>query len=229
VIGAAQQRVARGAAVLALLLVAGCGSTSASTAGALSGPSPPVAGLTGGWRVVASPAGGTPLYGIACVAAANCWAVGGAAEGTAGVEIEHDVNGTWTLAGGGQTGQLNGITCLDTGVCWAVGEGPYGPLIETSAGDAWRTVPAPDAGSDYWLDDIACPAPGDCWAVGGGPETLIEHYSGGVWDRLPRPGRLLGGGRHCDRALHGYRLDAGHLPRRRFRWQPRERRLRRHL
>jgi hypothetical protein len=47
------------------------------------------------------------------------------------------VDGTWTLAGGGQSGQsgqLNGIACLASGVCWAIGYSNDEVLIETDAG-----------------------------------------------------------------------------------------------
>ena len=148
--------VRRAAALVALILLAGCAGEPASTAGGPSGTPSPAESAIGGWRVVAAPSGGAALDDVACVSSGDCWAVGGAADGLVGVIIEHEVHGTWTLLPSGQSGQLNGITCLTSGVCWAVGQGPHGPLVETYTTGGWRIVDAPNPGDDYWLNDVAC-------------------------------------------------------------------------
>ena len=176
--------------------------------------STPLAPATmGDWSIVASP-NGPPfspvnvLYGVACMSASDCWAVGYYEAGLGNpwhTLIEHWDGTSWNIVTSpntdpAQRNYLYGVTCLSTSDCWAVGAygDPYqGPsleqtLIEHWDGSAWTIVSSPNtsATQNNALYGVTCVAASDCWAVGyhydydritnqtGALQTLTEHWDG---------------------------------------------------
>jgi hypothetical protein len=100
------------------------------------------------------------------------------------------------------TDDLFGVAVRSATSAWAVGNysrvgGPFRTLVERWNGSAWRRVasPAPGAGDEY-LDSVQVVAPRSVWAAGayaaeaGGvvpDKTLILHWNGSGWRRLPTP------------------------------------------
>jgi hypothetical protein len=84
---------------------------------------------------------------------------------------------------------------------WAVGDHAYSgdvavqPLIEHWNGTGWSIVPGPDLGSaDNGLYGVAAVSTSNIWAVGehwgsagGCVKTLVEHWNGTGWSRVPSP------------------------------------------
>ena len=161
-----------------------------------------------GWHLVdvPSPEDGTDaqLRAVACVSAADCWAVGfWGQEGATGYSlhplVEEYTGGGWNVVAGpepaGDTGgQLQAVTCDDAGGCWSVGyagilDGTTRSLIEELSGGSWRIVASLGRGAGEVptsLEGVSCIGSGDCWAVGSsGPGTtgssLIEEGEGGDW------------------------------------------------
>ena len=70
-------------------------------------------------------------------------------------------------------------------------------LIERWQGSSWTQVASPSPGTrDNTLTDVAGSAPNDLWAVGYSRDlpygnrarhSLIEHYDGSAWSRVPSP------------------------------------------
>jgi hypothetical protein len=167
------------------------------------------------WSIVASPnASATPynfLFGITCVSASDCWAVGnyyynGSVDQTL---IEHWDGISWAIVASPNTGAaednlLKNVTCASASDCWAVGyrrdpaaPNPIYTLVERWNGISWSIVASPNASTtrDNFLFGITCVSPSDCWAVGyyitnttnyiG--KTLIEHWDGTSWAIVTSP------------------------------------------
>lgn len=172
------------------------GGQSDTTAGQ---PAPALLeGNTGnGWFVAADPSPllENSLNGVACVDAADCWAVG---SGTPSQTlIERYANGAWAFEASPallppdphREAELAGIACSSLTDCWAVGgDGDSGnagrTLTEHYDGTSWTVVGSPNSGSQAnFLTSIACPGSNDCWAVGGAntDAPFVEHYDGTSW------------------------------------------------
>jgi hypothetical protein len=175
------------------------------------------------WSRVAVPSpGGTAmhdaseLFGVRCVAARDCWAVGTYEKHHAGLdEALHWNGGKWSVAsmpapGGTRAGNVNelfDVTCTSARNCWAAGEygtiGASGQLKNQALhwnGRKWAAAATPDpggtaAGDISVLDGIRCVAARDCWAagtegtVGSSVKVLNEvlHWSGRKWSVAPVP------------------------------------------
>jgi hypothetical protein len=144
------------------------------------------------------------LYGVTCVSAGDCWAVGF----SAGPQplIVHYAGSRWAIVGtpAPSSAQLTGVTCVNARDCWAVGNpgmfvagGVTHSLIEHSAGGRWTVMSTPSATADpsVVLNGVTCASAGDCWAVGDSGNVnvtrqLIEHYTGSRWAVVasPNPG-----------------------------------------
>jgi hypothetical protein len=137
------------------------------------------------------------LFGVTCVSAGDCWAVGGTGGNPPRPLIEHYVTGNWAVdpSYSPSLAQLNGVTCASAEDCWAVGgpadRSPIKTLIEHYSGTRW-VISANSGGSQ--LVSVTCVSAQDCWAVGdahkvSGRERLTEHYTGGSWaeDNAPEP------------------------------------------
>ena len=156
------------------------------------------------------PSEGNALYGLTCVTADDCWAVGDqwTANGPFGAYLTvvlHWDGASWSTVESPNVSlerdnRLFGIACPAADDCWAVGNanrdnGDKSLVIHWN-GAAWQLA-APPASLGF-LYDVRCPSSSDCWAVGhpwrvdGGqsPRTLTAHWDGNTWSivEAPRPG-----------------------------------------
>jgi len=171
------------------------------------------------WTLVSTPnPAGAPnghdiLYGVTCVSATDCWAVGESGEGI----IQHRTlalhwNGTsWSQVAtpnpGGPPGAwfLAGVSCTAASNCWAVGHHarPHGDNVNMAlhwngTSWSWAATPEPDksiGGHARQLSAIRCVSKSDCWAVGfwasGEPKNLAGpeafRWTGTKWTRVSTP------------------------------------------
>jgi hypothetical protein len=109
---------------------------------------------------------------------------------------------------------LNGVTVLSSRDAWAVGDYSrrpgrfYQTLVLHWDGSAWARVPSPSPGGPSHgnvLNGVTALSPRDAWAVGSyttgtGTRTLIVHWDGSAWARVPSPSP---GGPSSNSFLHG--------------------------
>jgi hypothetical protein len=157
------------------------------------------------------------LYGAAAISATNIWAVGSWAGSQFSTLIEHWDGSTWTIVPSPQPGfsrQLYGVATLSATDVWAVGYyqrsvkgfAYFRPLVLHWNGTKWTRVKSPHPGwhSDSRLAGVAAVSPRSVWAVGtytsiksghfrttrpGSARTLILHWDGKTWRRVPSPSR----------------------------------------
>jgi hypothetical protein len=147
------------------------------------------------------------LIGVAGSSAVNAWAVGGTNWFSPNKTFAEHWNGrTWSQvrtpspAGGGA---FNAVAVTSTYNAWAVGQSGPGPgipsattpLIEHWNGKAWtiQRFRAPAAGGHF--SAVAATSTRNAWAVGAtgelsegtGQQTLVEHWNGTAWTRVPSP------------------------------------------
>jgi hypothetical protein len=168
------------------------------------------------WAIepVPHPAGAlqTILYGVSCISATSCTAVGTYyPQPTPGLGYqplaEHWDGTRWTIQltpipAGAPQAQLYGVSCASATSCTAVGfyyvgaGGKSGPLGEHWNGTRWaiQPVPLPPLASDAQLEGVSCPTASDCTAVG--EYTLLNNtfpfaarWTGTRWTSqvLPHP------------------------------------------
>ena len=148
------------------------------------------------------------FLGVATDSRTDAWAVGGTNWfSPSSTLIEHWNGTTWTQVpspspGGG--GYLSAVTAISRTDAWAVGLiGPGGngspgnttPLIEHWDGTSWTQVPCPIPANGGQLYSVSATSPTDVWAAGwtggdatiDGQQTLIEHWNGTAWSRVPSP------------------------------------------
>lgn len=151
------------------------------------------------WSIVSTPnptAEVNQLIGVACVNAADCWAVGnerpiGGQDGTSAL-VEHWDGSEWSLvptpAASATDSDLDAVTCISSADCWAVG---IAGLAEHWDGSSWSIVATPNQSSAVELLGVSCTSSSDCWAVGdsgiGSPVTLTEHWDGSAWSIVASP------------------------------------------
>jgi hypothetical protein len=171
--------------------------TVAAGAVGLAGPATAGTGTPG--RAAALPSG--QLFGVAATSARDAWAVGQAI--SSGRTIILHWNGTaWarvtspTPKGGGA---LYAVAATSASNAWAVGgsDGPPGATeIVHWNGTAWKRVPSPTPKGGGALFGVAATSARNAWAVGcagncyqgfGGIKTLILHWNGTAWQRVPSP------------------------------------------
>lgn len=161
------------------------------------------------WKRVPSPtpAGGTALYAVAATSARNAWAVGGSDAPPGKTEILHWNGATWkqmpspTPKAGGA---LFGVAVTSARNAWAVGcagncfqgFGGIKTLILHWNGTAWKRVPSPSPGAGSALSSVTAVSGRSAWAVGCtafcflhavSPHTVILHWNGVAWKRVPSP------------------------------------------
>jgi hypothetical protein len=138
------------------------------------------------------------LSDVACVSAADCWAVGYyyTVYFDQHTLIERWDGTSWAIVTSPDAGPLSGVTCVSASDCWAVGYDVGQSLIEHWDGTSWAIVTSPtDLGqTDENLLGVTCTSASDCWAVGyyfssiiGSEQTLIEHWNGIAWAIVPSP------------------------------------------
>lgn len=178
------------------------------------------------WTLVPTPNGhGTAkgeenvLYGVACIAASDCLAVGYGRTHT-GQYVTEALQWTGTAWATqatprpGRSGKhgyayLSGLTCVSASECWAVGgynnvRKPYSNEIVMWDGTSWRRVRAPhpkNASGGAELSSVSCVAATSCWAVGyyfkqGGELDQALRWNGTRWSVVATP--RLGKGAYAD-------------------------------
>ena len=161
------------------------------------------------WSVVPAPDGPSAttsaLAAVSAHAANDAWAVGLSirANNLVRALVEHWDGVSWARlktpnAGHPANGQLNGVAAIAPDDAWAVGSfgqgAPSRTLIEHWDGASWSIVPSPNKGPfPNGLSAIEAVAPDDIWAVGSWftkafvDRTLVLHWDGTVWTRVPSP------------------------------------------
>ena len=166
------------------------------------------------WSVVPSPSvagSDNALYGVTCLSAADCVAVGVSAAyttGTGSTLVEAWDGKNWSIqTTAGATGigdALNHVSCSSDHACVATGfhfapgdSGPQLTLAESWNGSAWSIVPSPSpSATRNNLQNVSCSSPTSCLAVGwyydaigdpGNPQTLVESWNGSAWTVVPSP------------------------------------------
>src|SRR6476646_1581058 len=183
-------------------------SSSSPTAGF-----PGFAGMPqiGDWSIVSSPntsaTQNNDLFGVACVSASDCWAVGDYSNENVipRTLIEHWDGISWAIVSSPNTNTtdrnfLTGVTCASPSECWAVGYYyhdilPVQTLIERWDGISWAIVSSPNtsAAEDNNLYGVTCVSASECWAVGNYDvngiafQTLIERWDGISWAIVTSP------------------------------------------
>jgi hypothetical protein len=154
------------------------------------------------------------LRGMATTSPRNAWAVGGTDWFSPQTLIEHWSGNAWTRVPSPSPapgGYLNGVAATSARNAWGVGLIGGGPgtgtgpsdktLIEHWNGQAWTRVPSPTPRPAGGLSGVAAISANDAWAVGwtgtgpdlgGTSQTLIEHWNGNAWTRVPSPGNVPG-------------------------------------
>jgi hypothetical protein len=154
------------------------------------------------------------LFGVAAASARNAWAVGYYFNRTAGQKqtlIEHWNGRTWAQVpspnpGGSSLGNvLRGVAATSARNAWAVGyyftvrgsAAALHTLVEHWNGSTWARVPSPSPGgtvTQALLNGVAATSARNAWAVGNYynntaevDQTLIEHWNGRTWARVPSP------------------------------------------
>ena len=147
------------------------------------------------------------FIGVAASSARDVWAVGGTNWFSPSQPLAQHWNGrSWTQArtpspSGG--GYFNAVTATSPRNAWAVGlagpgpgvPSPTTPLIEHWNGKTWtmQGFQASPAGGEFTA--VAATSASNAWTVGWtgpasegtGQRTLIEHWNGKTWRRVPSP------------------------------------------
>ena len=151
------------------------------------------------WKQVPSPSPGTSagLSGVAATSASGAWAAGSSTAGTSSKSLVLGWNGTAWKQVPSPSGVLYGVAAISAASAWAVGyTGGARTLVVRWNGTAWKQVPSPSLGAHFipFLDAVAATSARNAWAVGDstncgcGPGiSLILHWNGAAWTRVPSP------------------------------------------
>jgi len=144
----------------------------------------------------------SPLYGVSCVSASQCVAVGGVdVSGADQGLVLTDSGGSWTAAVAPwqqNTGvaiqdlDLRGVSCWSASQCIVVGDGED---VLTDSGGSWTAAAAPVPADDLGTSDlygVSCVSASQCIAVGSAPvsgitQTQLLTDSGGSWTAAVAP------------------------------------------
>jgi hypothetical protein len=161
------------------------------------------------WSVVPSPhpaSSSTVLFGVSCLSAAACTAVGYyyvLSSGTIETLAESWNGAKWSVVPSPSPASgnfLNGVSCVSAAACTAVGYDYQTPtaqrtLVESWNGTRWSVVPSPNRPSSNVLDGVSCVSATVCTAVGYHGDrrstgALIESWNGAAWSLVtsPNPG-----------------------------------------
>ncbi|MBV9604778.1 MAG: WxL domain-containing protein [Solirubrobacterales bacterium] len=179
----------RAARIIALPALVAAGALALGLAGA-------PAARAAVWTAETSPVT-TPVYGVTCPDASDCWAVGGS---SGAAKIIHTSNGaatspTWSAQTppSGAFSQYNDIDCENASDCIAVGSVyALAPLISaTTDGGATWTAQMPPGPVTVALQGISCASSADCVAVGGVlgtfPTIISTTNGGSTWTSETSP------------------------------------------
>jgi hypothetical protein len=161
--------------------------------------------VTGTWKLVSSPNGGTQSSGNALLATAalsssDAWAVGAEPNPSAFLTAplaEHWDGSQWSIIPtpliSEPSAQLNSIAALSSTDIWAAGfsDNPNclcgKTVVEQWNGSSWRKLVTPNPGVADYLTGIAAISATDVWAVGYEwisnftELPLLLHYNGTTW------------------------------------------------
>lgn len=164
------------------------------------------------WSVVSSPNPGTNnlLYGVACVATHDVWAVGNK-DGNTLILHYSGSPASWSTVTSPNPGTLqnllDGVTCYSSGECFTVGEykntgqTTYSSLTIRYDGTSWSTVSSPNQGTnDNVLSSVAYVGSKSwAWAVGFYDKppykTNILSWNGSSWSVATSPNQGTGNNR----------------------------------
>jgi hypothetical protein len=149
------------------------------------------------WSVVPSPSPssiGGYLFGVSCVSAVACTAVGGSA-------IESWDGTSWSLVPNpSPAGDLKSVSCFSATACTAAGyafdpsNDHYKTFIESWNGASWSMVPSPNSSSNNFFNGVSCVSATACTAAGysyktssAHSKTLIESWNGTRWSVVSTP------------------------------------------
>jgi hypothetical protein len=144
------------------------------------------------WSVVSyRPSAAVTLFGVSCVSATSCEAVGEKGNfGPTFVPFSESWNGhVWSVvpSRGSAGSQLTRVSCVSPVWCLAVGYSANDALDLTESwhGHGWSVVPSPGAGT---LSDVSCVSRTFCMTVGGTlTGTSVEMWDGHAWVFVPSP------------------------------------------
>jgi hypothetical protein len=171
--------------VVAVLVLAGCGSAAPVSAKA---PTPGVTAVEAPQPSNAKGHYDLDLIDVDCAAPGNCAAAGILDSNTISRGLLFvEKNGAWRvsepplpklLRPGNKSSGLSSVSCPAVGHCVAVGYAASGsqlvPLVLTQQTHGWKeTVPAKEGSLDF----VSCPTTGNCTAAGG-PGQLIDETDG---------------------------------------------------
>jgi hypothetical protein len=165
------------------------------------------------WSQVASPdpnpaTSFNELLGVAAVSARGAWAVG--ASSSTGSEltlIAHWNGRRWSQVSSpsvpGKSNELDAVATTSGNNAWAVGSAGSRTLIEHWNGQHWAVVHGSGPGRSTpagELTGVTAASSRDAWAVGqqfdskGFAATLILHWNGKTWKKVPSPDPAGGSG-----------------------------------
>jgi hypothetical protein len=141
------------------------------------------------------------LDAVAAISATNVWAVGSFGQSRFGPKLlaEHWNGASWrqvpvpspTRRGHGDLHAVDGTSANDV---WAVGYWNRDSLIEHWNGARWKRVASPSPSSASYLLGVAGLSAKNAWAVGWYADdqrrsmlTLVLHWNGTHWSRVPSP------------------------------------------
>jgi hypothetical protein len=175
------------------------------------------------WTRARSPNPGGPthfsgLFGVAATSAHNAWAVGNYSNGKVRQTLILRWNGqSWSQVRSPNPGgprhdnKLTSVAVISARDAWAVGYYQTArafrqTLILHWDGRTWKQLASPDPGGPSHgnlLFGVAATSARNAWAVGydtahSGATTLVLHWNGRSWTRVPSPNRLLGGPPHIN-------------------------------
>lgn len=150
---------------------------------------------------------GDTLAAVTAPSPCDAWAVGFKQSGVAQQTLAEHWNGlAWAAApsanpgGPSRDNDFAGVAATSASDAWAVGTYFNGTahqtLIELPSNGTWEQVSSPDPGGaahDNFLSAVAVTSARNAWAVGkyvnshDAIQTLIEHWNGTTWRRVPSP------------------------------------------
>ena len=132
------------------------------------------------------------LYGVSCMSATECIAVG-TSKTSKGVwnakYLARWKEGTWTIMSSSipsetTGGALNDVSCTSSNFCTAVGWGESGILILHWNGSEWASQTPSASKTVTVLSGVSCVSPAFCMAVSYWGPSEIEIWNGSEWSTL---------------------------------------------
>jgi hypothetical protein len=157
-------------------------------------------------RLTRRPGNDSELFGVSCVDATRCAAVGSRGNGARGtVTLAESWNGkAWSVIHSpsvSTNSMLESVSCRSAASCVAVGshDGTFGTLTlaESWNGSRWSVTRSPNVASqgNNYFTGVSCPSATNCEAVGGYnvqpgiSRNLAESWNGKRWTIVTIPNR----------------------------------------